>query len=247
MRIPNLRPNLGFGNFVANAVLYLLITVFVAAVLFRDVVIQFQIGAWETTIPVILYNALIAFLAYKVQHRLSAAYGGRRVADLIVSMPMLLIVITAVAVWMGVPLIKDAPSTVASWLGTQISEAPTDYKTGTAILFGLVALWDVLIRDAFGVGRRSSQGLAAGMHWPPASSRPDGLPDETVELPSGTGKAEVKTPLKVKVVPEFWMDMPDGSEVQIHPTSRAMARVLRLTAPTTPTGGGTTPHVGTGT
>ena len=224
-----LRPNAGWGVIFWNGILYVIITIFAAAVLFRAYVLPLDLGVFGVKVPPIVYLAAIAFIGYRVQHHLSAAYGGRRVADLIVSTPMLVVIALSIAVWAGLPIVQTVALAVSSWIGYPIESTPNEYKLAAVIFFGIAALLDVVGRDILGIGRRSQYafpeaGSVALSSVPPEGGYPPG--HEPKLLPSRTGLAEYVAEMPVDIVPVFRIRRPDGTYIVAKPTPRIDNRVI---------------------
>ncbi len=194
-RSQTLKPNMPAPAFVVLALVYLVITVFVIGVLYANSVLDLRLGIFGVTLPAFLYLALVAYVAYKVQDKLSRAYGHGRTADFIVSLPMLIVVGSALLIWAGVPYVESIVRKILGVFFDPVDATPNEYKLVAVVLFGLVALWDVFFRDLFGVGRRSSysgkypayrdvrrEDLVSGTHGD--------LPDATEVIESRSGEPE---------------------------------------------------------
>lgn len=250
-----IRPSINIAEFFIYAIIYGVLTVFVAAVLFAGYKLPITFDIFGITIPAFVYVAGLAFLGFAVQYRMSASYGGGRVADAVISAPMIIVIVSAVLVWAGFPFAQTAATTVGTWIGQTIETVPTEYKVMTIILFGFFAKMD-LIRDYTGWGRRSSFRWAAASVGGAGARREDlvsgahgDLPDRTVAIDSRSGEPEYENLIHVRhrVVHTMWDPM-SGRDVPIShaPTPRAAYRVAETiesrpaapAAPVTPTEGG---------
>lgn len=241
--------NIGFGALLGYGLLYILATSFVVAVLYGGYVLDFGIHLADIKIPPIVYVAVIAFLAYKVQQQLSHAYGARRVIDVIVSIPMAFVVVVAVALWLDVPFVHRGVTYVASkfngatgW-NVSIASTPDDYKLVTALLFGFVSLWDVWLRDLFGFGRLSgvshlsngmgSAGVRGVRREDLVSGAHGNLPDRAEVLDHRVRNEDYVFPVDARLVLRsvVMRDPFTGKDVQVVLPARAAARLIdRLSA-----------------
>lgn len=229
------RPSMGWGSFAIRAIGYLVLTHLAAAVLIRGYKIPITFDALGVTIPPLLYLVAAAFVAYRLQSGMSAAYGGGRFVDFIVSIPMLAVVVVAVLMWIGLPPIAGHVSAFATYIGFPPVARPDEYMVAGAILFGLVALYDVVGRDIFGFGRRSALigGYAVGSvdrrEW--TTGDHGELPDKVMELRSRSGMPEIVNEIPVRhVVTHYFYDPKSGQDIRISgaPTPRGALRVADI-------------------
>lgn len=246
MTMQDIRPaNIGWAKLIGGALLYLLITASVAAMLFGDYVFDPKLGINGIAVDPILFVVFAAFVAYEVQKWLSAAYGGRRVIETLVSLTMFMLIAITVAVWMNFPVVGWLLSKGSALIGHPIASKPTSFKLTVVVLFGLLAVWDVFFRDIFGIGRKSDEAaetlrtyrrenLVTGEHGD--------LPDLTTPLDSRSGAPVFSGATDVVLEPRFWIrDPATGRLVQVkNVPDRLRARTIdhMLTPPAaTPTSG----------
>jgi len=237
--LSNLRPkNITLGRFAWLTGLYLLITLMVLGILFQDHV--YDIGtAIGIDLEAILFVIALAFLAYLLQHALSQAYGGGRMADIIVSLPMLVVTGVAFLLWLDVPVVQGLVTTLASSIGLEVVFTPNSYKRTTMLLFLAVALWDVVIRDIFGKGRRSKTAAVAIDGFDPSkvdrkdwvSGKHGDLPDVAIETGPRSGEPEIVNIIKRRhVIEDYVQDPVSGRDIRIPfpPTPRSVIRMREI-------------------
>jgi|SRR3989344_3368603 len=145
---------IGIGAFLANAIVYLAIVAFVFAVLYRDFVpSEMKFEAYGLTIVPYVYLVPLFYIALLVQRNMSAARGFGRFADWLISMTMLVIIGLAVASWAKLPFVEAAVEDFETAVGITFETARSDYKLAIVLIFGTIALADVLGRDILGIGR----------------------------------------------------------------------------------------------
>jgi len=252
------RPQVGWGKFILLALLYLVFTVFVVAVLFRGFKVSsvFNVGIFGIGIPDLVYLAGLGFIGFLIQHKLSAAYGTGRLADMIVSLPMLVAIALAFLLWAGFPIITPVLVWISSLVGYPFESTPNEYKVGGALIFAFYALID-LGRDWFGIGRRSNFRYHGGTGVDPAGIRREDLvtgahgdlPDRTTVVSSRSGVPEFENQIPIRhVFVHYVYDPRTGRDVLIPhaPTPRSAIRVAETLSPPTrtpdagiPTGGTT--------
>jgi|GEM_PF-3663116 len=151
------RPRIGWGKFILLALVYLGFTVLVIAILFRDYQVSslFNIRIFGTMVPELVYIAGLAFIGFFIQHKLSAAYGAGRFADIVVSLPMLIAVALAFLMWARFPIVSSLLVWISALVGYPFVATPSETKIGAALIFAFFALID-FARDWLGIGRRSS-------------------------------------------------------------------------------------------
>lgn len=209
------------GAFIGYAIAYLVITATVAAILYGSYV--FEVPFMK--VPPVVFVLAGAVLAYIVQHRLSAATGLGRFADLIVSFSMLVVVGVYIAYWSGIPIVHhvaDLALTVVKSFGITIVETTTEYKNAVALFFGIAAGMDVFFRDILGIGRRSSRFYGTGGETPdyrrlnrddlfaePGSE----FPDRTEDLGSRSGKPLLRTEGDAIIELRWWIRDPFTGEL----------------------------------
>lgn len=218
MTMSDLRPkNIGLGKLTACIFLFALIIAFVAETLFQDYVFDLGFSIFGVSIDALVYVFAIAALGYKVQQWLSQAYGGRRVVDTLVSIVMLVIIAAAVATWTKFPVVQMAVAWVTNMIGYPINTTPTGYKIAIALIFGSLALLDVLGRDILGIGRRSSGGQSwslGGVHRESLVSGAHGnLPDATEELGSRSGSPLYRVTGDAVIDLNWWVKHPVTGEL----------------------------------
>ena len=152
--LKSLRLNIPVWQLLALGSGSLLITVYAAAVGWCGYVPPVNISLFGTN-PQIMILVGVAFVYYKFQQRLSAAHGGERVAEVLVSLPMLVVAGAAFALWFRLPGVESVLGRITSWFGVTLSTLPNDYQVNSMTIFGIAALWDVVIRDLLGIGRLS--------------------------------------------------------------------------------------------
>lgn len=238
------RPNIGWPRFLVYAVLYLALTACVAAALFFGIGIgknAFNILGTEAF--VYLLAAVAAFAAYKLQQAMSAAYGGGRVLDLTVSLPMLIVTAAAFLLWFGVPAVATWVTDTAEWLSSKIGY-PTDLAASTytvlvASLFGVVALYDIWFRDFLGVSRRSKTAAMPLTGFNPndirredwVSGQHGDLPDVAIETGPRSGAPEIVNVIKRRhVIEDYLQDPFTGEDIRIPgpPTPRSAIRMREI-------------------
>lgn len=224
MNVPTIdRPRAGWGRFILLALLYLAFTIFAAAVLFRGFRISemfssdgrpFGVGIVDTVVL-----AGIGFVGFLIQHRLSEAYGIGRVADIVVSAPMVAIIVVAGLLWAGFPIVKPVLMWTSALVGYPFESTASEYKVGGALIFAFYALIDIG-RDWFGIGRLLSFGHATRV------GSVQQAPHEPLELQSESGNPFMRTqgPLLVEV-DEVWLKLPSGRMFKMPMTDRLEGRV----------------------
>lgn len=238
------RPAIDAATFAWLAAGILAITIFVIAVLYRDYELDLSAVVGVTIDPIINLFA-IGFILYLLQRKASAAYGGGRLADLLVSMPMLIVAGLAVFLWAEIPLVKGIVSTISTGTGIPIASTPNTYKRVAVGIFGVVALWDVLIRDLVGYGRQSGHfrwpfgaGVSSDVRREDLVSGAHGdLPDRTTVIGSRSGSPEIENRIPIRHVFEHYLyDPRTGRDVLIPyaPTPRSAIRVAETLGPPAP-------------
>ena len=242
--ISGVRPTLGWGKVITGSLLYLVITALVAAILFAGYVFDPGAGILDVNLDPIVYVVALAFLAYQCQEWLSAASGGKRVIDTLVSLTMAVLIAITIAVWFKVPVVAWVLMKVSTFVGYPIASAPSSYNLTVALLFGALAVWDVFFRDLIGIARRSSQAtgtsrdsLVTGAHG--------GLPDATEDLHSRSRAPLYRVTGDGVLDIERWLVRhPFTGELVVvqNVPARALARTIdHLVAPSAATDSGGTP------
>lgn len=227
MKATDLRPkNISVGRFMVFAGLYLLITLAVSGILYLDYV--YDIGsAVGVGLEPILFVIALALGAFLLQRALSGAYGGGRVADFIVSLPMLLVTGVAFLLWLDIPVMQDFATAFSSSIGVEIVFTPNSYKRTTMLLFLAVALWDVVIRDILGKGRRSRSdygGTASGR----AERLEEQKPHQPMHLGSESGEPffEGEAPIELFVPKTAGLRFASGTKLEIPVNERLEKRIV---------------------
>jgi len=233
-----MQANIELSRLVGLVLLYFFVIVFVAATLYRDYVLNLGIGVFDISLDPLLYAFAIAVLGYKVQVWFSEAYGGRRFIDILVSSIMLVVVGLAVVVWTKFPIAQTIAKSITDTLGIPIETTANGYKLAVAFIFGVLALWDVLLRDLLGFGRISTARRKASTGGTNSSGfrREDyvsgahgDLPDSTEELHSRTGSPVFRATGDAIIDLNWWVRNPITGELMPIPAENVPPRLaIRL-------------------
>lgn len=221
-----IRPNIHPAVFLFYTAAALAIVAIAAMIYFGGYVLPIKIEI-PFAVPPSVFLAAFAVIYFVGQHLMSAAYGGGRIADIVVSAPMVILSVIAAMVWLEIPLGKSIVTFVAEQLGLTVDLTRTEYKEAAWWFFTIAAFFDI-IRDYFGVGRRSQ--------WRPGRSSPpiggqdyaiDQRPHEPLDLHSESGRPFFRTEgqLLVDVPDHAIVRLPNGRMFQFPLTERLIDRM----------------------
>jgi hypothetical protein len=148
------RLNISATQFVVLMIAHVLITAYAIAAMFYG----FEPKLAVYGVPSITTLVIVGLVWTFVQYRLSIAHGAWRFVDIVVSLTMPVVVITALLFWANFPIAAQIVGIVASGIGKlagdyPVVQTPTDYQWTAWWCFVIFTAVDV-VRDYTGIGRR---------------------------------------------------------------------------------------------